>query len=246
MQVRDVMTRNVIAAKADDSILSAARLMLQNRISGLPVLDASGALVGIVTEGDFLRRSELGTQRRRPRWLEFVLGPGKLAEEYVHTSGRKVEEIMTPDPSTVDENDTLEDVVEIMERRHVKRLPVMQAGRMVGIVSRANLMHALASLSREMPGPAGGDSAIRDAIVAALSRENWAPHVNVVVKNGVAELWGMVTDERERQAIVVAAENVPGVAKVHDHLVWVEPMSGMAFPSAEDEAKEGATGAAVS
>ncbi|HXW42429.1 MAG TPA: CBS domain-containing protein [Xanthobacteraceae bacterium] len=238
MQVKDVMTRNVISIGADEPVVKAARLMLQNRISGLPVVDKDGELVGIVTEGDFLRRGELGTERRRPKWLEFIVGPGKLAQEYVHTAGRKVEEIMTPDPETAAETDSLERVVEVMERRHIKRLPVMRDGRMVGIVSRANLMHALASLSREMPESTGGDAAIRDNILAAIARQPWAPRVNVVVKNGVAELWGIVTDERERQGLVVAVENVAGVTAVHDHLVWVEPMSGMAFPSAEDDAKE--------
>ena len=238
MQVKDVMTRNVISVGAKEPVVKAARVMLQNRISGLPVVDEKNELVGVVTEGDFLRRRELGTQRRHPKWLEFVLGPGRLAQDYVHESGRKVEEIMTPDPWTIGEDDALEDVVELMERRHIKRVPVVRAGKMVGIVSRANLMHALASLSRDAAAPSGDDSVIRDNIIAALGKEHWAPHVNVVVKNGVAELWGIVTDERERQALVVAVENVAGVGQVHDHLVWVEPMSGMAFPSAEDEATE--------
>jgi CBS domain-containing protein len=241
MQVKEVMTQNVISVQVEDSALKAARLMLQNRISGLPVLDKEGALVGIVTEGDFLRRSELGTQRQRPRWLEFLIGPGRLADEYVHTSGRKVGEIMTPSPQFVTENEPLEAVVEKMERHHIKRLPVMRAGRMVGIVSRANLMHALASLARDSETRAGAsdpDWAIRGEILAALGKQHWAPDINVVVRNGIVELWGVITDERERQALVVAAENVAGVKQVHDHLVWVEPMSGMAFPSAEDEAKE--------
>ncbi len=240
MRVKDVMTGNVISIGANEPVVKAARLMLQNRISGLPVLDQEGELAGIVTEGDFLRRSELGTQRQRPKWLEFIVGPGRLANDYVHSSGRKVEEIMTPDPYTVAEGDALEHVVEIMERRHIKRLPVTRGGRMVGIISRANLMHALASLARELPAPAGGDAAIRQTILTALGKQHWAPHINVVVKNGVAELWGIVMDERERQGLVVAAENVPGVKQVHDHLVWVEPMSGMSFASAEDEAKGGA------
>src|SRR5271169_1552845 len=197
MQVKDVMTRNVISVEADEPIITAARLMLQNRISGLPVVDKEGELIGIVTEGDFLRRGELGTQRRRPKWLEFIVGPGRLAEEYVHSSGRKVDEIMTTDPCTVGENDSLEKVVELMERRHVKRLPVMRAGRMVGIISRANLLHALASLARDMPAPAGSDSVIRENIMATLGKQHWAPRVNVVVKNGVAELWGIIVDERE-------------------------------------------------
>jgi len=241
MQVKDIMTTNVISIGADEPVVKAARLMLQNRISGLPVIDKEGELVGMVTEGDFLRRGELGTQRRRPKWLEFVIGPGKLAEEYVHTSGRKVEEVMTPDPWTIREDESLEAVVETMERRHIKRLPVTRGGRMIGIVSRANLMHALASLARDLPAPAGGDSAIRANILAAIAKQEWAPHINVIVKDGVAELHGVVTDDRERQGLVVAAENVPGVKKVHDRLVWVEPISGMAFPSSEDETKRAAS-----
>ena len=236
MRVKDAMTPNVICIGADEPVLKAARLMLQNRISGLPVVDKDGELVGMVTEGDFLRRGELGTQRQRPKWLEFIVGPGKLAQEYTHSSGRKVEEIMTPDPWTIGENETLEAVVDTMERHHVKRLPVTRSGRMVGIVSRANLMHALASLSRDVPAPPpGGDSAIRDKILAAIAKQDWAPRVNVIVKNGVAELHGVITDDRERAGLIVAAENVPGVKHVRDHLVWVEPISGVAFPSSEDE-----------
>ena len=241
MQVKDIMTINVISIGADEAIVKAAGLMLQNRISGLPVVDKEGELVGMVTEGDFLRRGELGTQRRRPKWLEFIVGPGKLAEEYVRTSGRKVEDVMTPDPCTVRDDDSLETVVEMMERHHVKRLPVTRGGRMVGIVSRANLLHALATYASDLPAPAGGDSAIRANILAAFAKQDWAPRVNVIVKDGVAELRGVVTDDRERQGLVVAAENVAGVKKVHDHLVWVEPISGLAFPSAEDEKERAAS-----
>jgi len=241
MQVKDIMTINVISIGADEAIVKAAGLMLQNRISGLPVVDKEGELVGMVTEGDFLRRGELGTQRRRPKWLEFIVGPGKLAEEYVRTSGRKVEDVMTPDPWTVRDDDSLETVVEMMEHHHVKRLPVTRGGRMVGIVSRANLLHALATYASDLPAPAGGDSAIRANILAAFAKQDWAPRVNVIVKDGVAELRGVVTDDRERQGLVVAAENVAGVKKVHDHLVWVEPISGLAFPSAEDEKERAAS-----
>jgi CBS domain-containing protein len=237
MQVRDVMTRNVISVAANETVVNAARIMLQNRISGLPVVDAEGALVGIVTEGDFLRRGELGTERRRPKWLEFLLGPGRMAQEYVHAAGRKVEDVMTSEPATVVEDDALGTVVQLMECRRIKRLPVLRDGKIVGIVSRANLMHALVSLARDTVAPAGGDSAIRDGILAAIANQPWAPRINVVVKNGIAELWGTITDERERQGCIVTAENVAGVREVHDHLVWVEPVSGMSFPSPEDEAK---------
>lgn len=236
MRVNDVMTRNVISVRPDDTILKAARLMLQNRISGLPVVDADGDLVGMVTEGDFLRRTEIQTERRRPKWLEFVLGPGRIAKEFTQTSGRKVAEVMTGDPVTVGEDVSLAHVVELMERYRIKRVPVLHDGKIVGIVSRANLMRALVSLAREAETPAGDGSTIRHRILAAFAAQPWAPRIDVTVKDGIAELWGTITDERMRKACVVVAENVPGVRLVRDHIVWVEPMSGMAFPSSEDEA----------
>ena len=229
MRVKDVMTPKIISVGADETVVNAARLMLRHQISGLPVIDKEGELVGIVTEGDFLRRGELGTQRRRPKWLEFVLGPGKLAQEYVQASSKKVEDVMTPDPQTIGEDESLETVVDMMERHRIKRIPVTRGGRVVGIISRANLMHALASLARDVSPPAADDSTIRDSIIATIAKLDWAPRVNVIVKDGVAELYGAVTDDRERQGLVVAAENVPGVKRVVDHLVWVEPISGMAF-----------------
>jgi CBS domain-containing protein len=229
MRVKDVMTPKIISVGADETVVNAARLMLRHQISGLPVIDKEGELVGIVTEGDFLRRGELGTQRRRPKWLEFVLGPGKLAQEYVQASSKKVEDVMTPDPRTIGEDESLETVVDMMERHRIKRIPVTRGGRVVGIISRANLMHALASLARDANPQTGDDSTIRDSIMATIARQDWAPHVNVIVKDGVAELYGVVTDDRERQGLVVAAETVPGVKRVVDHLVWVEPISGMAF-----------------
>jgi CBS domain-containing protein len=236
MQARDVMTLQVYVVKADAPIMDAVRLMLQNRISGLPVVGSNGELVGIVTEGDFLRRGEIGTQRRRSRWLEFLIGPGRLADEYVHACGRRVEEVMTRDPITITEDTPLTEVVELMERHRIKRLPVMRQGKIVGIVSRANIMHAMVSLARNAESPAKSDAAIRDQILAECQKQAWGPTANVVAQGGVVELWGMITDERERQAIIVAAENVPGVKAVHDHLVWIEPVSGFTLQSPEDEA----------
>jgi CBS domain-containing protein len=132
-----------------------------------------------------------------------------------------------------------DDVIRIacMERHRIKRLPVVQDGKLVGIVSRANLLHALASVAREVKAPAGDDATIREQILAECAKQPWSPHVNVVVRDGVVGLWGAITDERERQAFVVAAENVPGVKAVHDHLAWIEPTSGIVIISDEDEAK---------
>jgi CBS domain-containing protein len=241
MKAHDVMTWGTITVEPDASITRAVRLMLQNKISGLPVVDANGQLVGMVTEGDFLRRGELGTTRQRPRWLEFLLGPGKLATEYVQTSGQKVAQVMTPEPKTITPETPLDEVVRLMERHRIKRLPVVQDGKLVGIVSRANLLHALASVAREVKAPAGDDATIRERIMAECAKQPWAPHVNVVVRDGVVELWGVITDERERQAFTVVSENVPGVKAVRDHLAWIEPTSGMVVLSEEDEAKEHAS-----
>jgi len=231
MNSSDVMTRDVLSIRPEATILEAARLMLQNRISGLPVINAYGELVGMLTEGDFLRRRETGTDRKRPRWLEFLIGPGRLADEYVHTAARKVEEVMTDHVYTIEEDAPLEKIVHLLERHRVKRLPVVRNGKVVGIVTRANLMHALATLALQARPASASDTAIRERLMADLKKESWAPLaiIDVAVTDGVVKLTGALTDERERQALRVAAENIPGVKKVEDHLIWVEPASGMIF-----------------
>jgi hypothetical protein len=214
--------------------------MLDNRISGLPVVDSNGNLAGIVTEGDFLRRSETGTERRRPRWVEFLLGPGTLAKDYVHAHARRIDEVMTDDVKTIAEDADLGDVVALMEKHRIKRLPVVRGNTLVGIVSRANLLHALASLARETGPNPGTDEAVRADVLAELDRQSWAPRhmIDVVVRNGIVELWGTVIDPGQRDAARVAAETVPGVRAVKCHIVWVEPMSGMAFCDPQDESNK--------
>ena len=230
MKAIDVMTRNVVSVKPEATVLQAARLMLQHHISGLPVIDAEGRLVGVLSEEDFLRRRETATERRRSRWLEFLMGPGKIASEYTHSHGNKVGEVMTRRVVTVTEDTLLEDIVEVMERRRIKRVPVMRGSKVVGIVTRSNLMHAMVSLSRTTPKTTQTDATIREQLLAEMEKQQWAPTAttNVVVHEGVVELWGVVVDERQREALKVAAENTPGVKAVMDHLVWVEPTSGMA------------------
>ena len=230
MLARDVMTRKVISVAPDASVMQAAAAMLKHQISGLPVIDSSGILLGIVSEGDFLRRAELGTQRHRARWLEFLIGPGRLASEYVQACGRKVTEIMTPNPYTVTEATPLTAVVEAMERHRIKRVPVVCGGRLVGIVSRADLLRAVARLARATTDTgATSDAEIRERVIAELRKQSWAPLglINVIVRDRTVDLQGTITDDGARQAMIVAAENVPGVRAVRDHLVWVEPVSGM-------------------
>lgn len=241
MKARDVMTTRVVTVAPDDSVLTAARLMLQNRVSGLPVTDDKGRLVGVVTEGDFLRRAETATGRRRPRWLEFALGPGRMAKEYTQLHARKVREVMTVPPVGINEETPLSAAVELMERKHIKRLPVLRDERVVGLVSRANLLHAFTNLARDalLTAPSLDDQAIRERLIADLNRESWAPlaTVNVMVRDGIVDLHGVITDERHRNALIVAAENVPNVKGVRDHLTWVEPMSGLVLYQGDDEAQ---------
>lgn len=147
MKAKEVMTTRVITVAPHDSVLTAARLMLKNRVSGLPVIDNQGRLVGMVTEGDFLRRAATTTGRRRPRWLEFVLKPDRMAKEYTQLHARKVEEVMTVPPLAITEETPLAAAVEMMERKRIKRLPVLRGNRVVGLVSRASLLHAFATIS---------------------------------------------------------------------------------------------------
>jgi predicted transcriptional regulator len=210
--------------------------MLQRHVSGLPVVDGGGKLVGVVSEGDFIRRSEIGTGRKRGRWLRFILGPGKSASDFVHEHGHKVGEVMTKSPLTITEDTALAEIVALMEKNNVKRLPVVRGDKVVGIVSRANLLQAVASLAREVPDPTADDDHIRNRVIDALEKNDWCPFgLSVIVRDGIAHLSGVITEERARQAAVVAAENVEGVKKVHDHLCWVDTMSGIYLNSPEDE-----------
>ena len=236
MRTHQIMTRHVITVDADTPLLQAAKLMLQHHVSGLPVLDKAGKLVGIVSEGDFIRRSEIGTQQKRGRWLKFLLGPGVSAREFAHAHGRKVGEVMTQDVCTVTEDTPLEDAVRLMERRSVKRLPVVRGEALVGILTRSDLLRAVASLARDVPDPTADDDHICRHVIAAIQNNDWAPlQLGVIVRDGIVHISGIISDEDYRQAIIVAAENVPGVRLVHDHLSWFDAMSGISFRSPEDD-----------
>jgi len=242
MQVRDAMTTNVIGIKSEASIAQAIEIMLRSHISALPVFDEKQALVGILSEGDLLRRPELGTEKRRSRWLEFLIGPGRFASAYVHTHGRKVDEVMTTDVVTIGPTATLAEAVDLMNRHNIKRLPVMQNGFAVGVIARADLLRAMAALLRT-PSKLNTDAEIRDSILDQFKQQEWTPiaPIAVDVHQGVVELRGSLSDERQRQAIKVIVENVPGVTAIHDHLAWIEPNSGFYLLSEEDAKTERAS-----
>jgi CBS domain-containing protein len=228
MKVSDVMTRRIISVSPEATILEAIKLMLKYHISGLPVIGRNKELVGIVTESDFLHRPETGTERKRSRWLDSFFGPAAAAKEYVRSHGLKLADVMTRDPITVAENAPLDEVVRTMESHSVKRLPVMRRNRVVGIVSRADLMLALASIHRAAPSTGENDAAIRDRIMAAIREQGWTAgaSVDVIVRNGIADAWGTIMDVTQREALNVLIASTPGVKRVEDHLTWQgEPIS---------------------
>src|SRR5579883_2692822 len=221
MRAQDVMTTEVVTVTPETSVQDLARLMSERGISGVPVMEGD-RLVGIVSEGDLLHRAETGTERRtaRRRWRWFDGSPAEAAREYVKAHGRKVGEIMTRAVITVDAEADLAEVARVLETNRIKRVPVLRAGRLVGIISRANLVRALAAAEES------DDRAIRARLLAELNGREWArvwPE-DIVVKDGVVHLW--LSDDRsedERAALRVAAENVPGVRRVEEHLVPAPP-----------------------
>lgn len=229
MNANSIMTRRLLTIGPDASVLEAAQLMLRRRVSGLPVVDAANRLVGIVTEGDLIRRTELATEKHRPRWIEFLIGPGKAAEEFTRTHGRKIEEVMTPDPYTVTEEASLEDIVTLMEGHHIKRVPVVRQGEVIGIVSRSNLLKVLLQHAKYGETATASDQEIREEFLKQIEENSWAPSalVEAQVENGVVTLVGTILDERDRVALKVLAENIPGVKEVRDELIWIDPYSGM-------------------
>lgn len=229
MNAADVMTRAVVTVQSDATIVDAIRLMLGQRISGLPVVDDADAVIGMLTEGDLLRRSETGTERRRARWLDFLRGPGRQAEDYVQAHGRKVGEVMTRNVLSVSEGTPIDEVVELMESRRVKRVAVVTGNRLVGIVSRADLLRTLLQALEQDVETAPADATLRKQVVAELSRQPWGRHgqVTVIVTDGVVYLEGTIYDVRERDAMKVAAENVAGVKEVRDHLNYFDTNVGL-------------------
>lgn len=236
MRAHQITTRQVVTVGPDTTIVEAAGAMLQNHISGLSVVDASGQLVGIVSESDFIRRAEIGTQQKHAWWLTFLRRPGSAAGDFVRDRGRGVGKVMTQEPFTVAEDSSLEDVVDLTEKNHVKRLPVTRGDRIVDIVSRWNLLQAVAGLAREVPDPTADDDHFRDSIIAPLEKTDWTPFgLNVIVHNGAVHLHGVITDGCSCNATIARAEVVTDVKEIPDHLCWVEPMSGLHLNSAEDD-----------
>lgn len=224
MQAKDIMTSNVIAVTSDSGVRDAAAVMLKHRISAVPVVDESGILVGIVSEGDLMHREEAGTRRRRSWWLWLFANAEALAEEFVKEHSHRVSDIMTHDVITASPETTLVEIAERLEKNGIKRVPIVENGKVVGIVSRANLVQALTMAPKQSAGSDALDSQIQQRILARLNSELWRPPwVNVRVEKGVVELWGTASSEAQRKAAHLAAELTPGVVGVKDGVKVQKP-----------------------
>jgi len=232
MRVDEVMTTGVATVRADASLSDAIATMEARHISGLPVMDGSGALVGMLTEGDLLKRVEIGTAgHRRSGWLDVVLGSGRGASDYVRTHSRYVGDVMSREVVTATEATPLEDVVALMEKLHVKRLPIVRDGALVGIVSRADLVRALGlALKAEAAGDSA-DTLIHERLQADLRQQRWfsSGDVGFTVKNGVVTFTGVFSDQQVLGALRVAAQNTAGVTGVVEELEWIDPVVGVVF-----------------
>jgi len=220
MKARDVMVSPVITVKPSASVRAVAGIFLEQRISAVPVVDDQGRLAGIVSEGDLMHRVEAGTERQRSWWLVGLTRDETLADDYVKAHARSVADVMTRDVITIAPDTPLHEIAALLEKNAIKRVPVVENGQIVGIVSRANLIQAVASARKEPEVPLS-DSAIREMLLAQLRRQPWAhtSMLNITVTNGVVDLWGCTDSDAERRAIRVAAEAAQGVSAINDNLV---------------------------
>lgn len=227
MKAKDLMTTDVITVSPDATVSHVAQLLLRHRISAVPVLEGGGKLVGIVSEGDLMRRAEAGTEPRRSWWLNLLARPEDLATDYVRSHARLVKDVMTRKIISVGEDESASRIAALLEEKRIKRVPVVKDGRLVGIVSRADLLHGIATAKLDKTSQ--GDEEIRRAVISRMRDEagvrDWL--LNVTVSDGNVHFWGGIRSEAERRAARVAAETVAGVKTVEDHLTLVPEMIGV-------------------
>lgn len=241
MKARDIMTGHVVSVTPESTLSDFVDVLLKNRISGVPVITTKGNLVGMITESDCLNRAEMGTEKKQSFWRSLLTDPESRAEKYIRAHGRKVSEVMSRNIITATEDTDVSEIIHLMEKHQVKRIPIVTGNTVVGIVSRANIVQAMASLLHAVDTDVS-DENLRAKVLEALAELPWPAKtfVNATVKDGVVDLWGVFTSYRQDESAVVAAENVPGVKGVHNHLAWVDPMSGLVIYEADENRSSGA------
>jgi CBS-domain-containing membrane protein len=221
MNASDVMVRDVVTVGPEDEVSKAVQLLVDHDISALPVVDSEKRVIGILSEADLLHREKIGTEKHRPWWLEAVMPASVLALDYAKSHGRKVSELMSENVVAAAENTSISELANILEKHRIKRVPILKDGKLVGIVSRANLIQALASAPSKVEGDQLTDRGIRAAILAQLAEQSWTDfgERNIVVTNGVVHLWGLVSSPKEHKALLALAESVTGVREVSDEMI---------------------------
>lgn len=221
MKAKDAMVRNVITVKADDDVGHAIKLLTEHDISALPVLDDDGKVIGIISEADLIRREEIATEKHRHWWLEAVTPASTLAEEFAKSHGSRVGEIMSTQVVSANEDTPLGEVATLLEKHRIKRLPILRDGRLVGIVSRSNMIQLLASVPPRAHSAVDSDRNIRSELLKRLGQQPWTDFGtrNVIVNEGVVHLWGLTYSEEEHKALIALAEGVPGVVRVEDEMI---------------------------
>ncbi|MGI6245134.1 MAG: CBS domain-containing protein [Pseudochelatococcus sp.] len=227
MKARDILTANVITIGIDASLTEIADLLVRHRIGSLPVLDERDRVAGVVSEDDFLRRVETGTERRRSRLAEFFTSEAALQQDYVRSRGLKARDVMRTDQPRIGPDVELAEIADVLERYNIHSVLVVEEERLVGIISRSDLVRAYASVADTRAQPTEDDRAIREALLRELASQPWGRRLEntIVVTDGVVHLWGQVVSPTERAALRVAAERIPGVAKVQDHTTLTGPVA---------------------
>lgn len=234
MIAANAMTIAPVTVNENTPVLEVVSLLINLKISGLPVLDSDGIMVGIITEGDLLRRSELGTEIKRPHWKELFLSPGRLAKDYVQSHACYAGGIMTTRPLTVSPETPLDEVISLMENNNIKRVPVVKADKLVGIITRVDILKALRTILVRDRDPESADEktvdddSMKKEIIERIRSQPWAPksNIRITVKNGVVDIGGAIWDENIRAALITLIEEVTGNGDVRDHLVFIEPTTG--------------------
>jgi len=228
MRAQDIMTPHVITVDPDLDVRAVAGILIKNSISAVPVVGANGKLLGIVSEGDLVRRIETGTEHQRSWWLELFTSNQARAIDFVKSHARKAKDVMTRDIVSAGPDTPVQEIANLLERYGIKRVPIIKNGQVIGIVSRANLVQALASYEPTLATVQPTDEKMRREIISNLGVQPWGKGlVNVIVQDGVVDLWGFVDNESERQALRVAAEATPGVRAVNDQLRIQRFISGI-------------------
>jgi len=221
MKAADVMVSNVVTVGVNASVGEVAAILLNNHISGAPVVDDKGELVGIVSEGDLIRRPEIGTTKRHSWWLELISTKWGSATEYIKSHSRKVADVMTREVITAKPDTPLGDIAAMLERNRIKRVPIVEGGKLAGLVSRANILQALASATKKLSSlTTANDSELRKKLQSRLAAEPWRPTMlTVTVQDGTVDLWGLVHSVDEKKAAQLAAETTPGVRAVVNNII---------------------------